>query len=148
VDAALLDRLAGLPDRRFLEQHLRRLPRGTDVVLGMIDIHGVRHNPAAGLLLRRLTAILSQVLRQGDVIARYGESQFVVVLHDIGLGAAERIGKRMLRAVADQEWESLVPESRIGIDVGWAALDPSLRGIAAVTAALKALGEAQRARIT
>ena len=148
VDAALLNRLTGLPDRRYLEQHLRQLPGGADVVLGIIDIHGVRHNPASGLLLRRLAAILSQVLRQGDLIARYGESQFVVVLHDIGLGAAERIGRRMLRTVADQEWESLVPESRVGIDVSWAALDPSLGGLAAATAALKSLGAAQRARIT
>ncbi len=108
---ALQDGLTGIGNRRHfdreMETEFRRAVRaGQSLALLMLDVdHFKLFNDRYGHLqgdacLRRIaTAIASQVNRPGDVIARFGGEEFVVLLPDTDAAGARLIAETVRRTV-------------------------------------------------
>jgi len=140
VTLASTDALTGLPNRRTLVDGLRRLMAqaerdGTSVLVGFIDMDGFKkindtHGHDIGdEFLVAMTARMSTSLRAGDMLARNGGDEFVV----IGAGPAfDQAPNAAARSLAERLGESTVGELRLqgatldyrGASVGVVAIDP------------------------
>jgi diguanylate cyclase (GGDEF)-like protein len=130
------DALTGLPNRRFIDDHLTRLcvkvaDSGEPLTLGLVDLdhfklvndtfsHEVGDRvlcQVADVLAREVSAI------EGGIAARLGGEEFVLILP----GADEREGYRILEqirtAVALHDWQGLTQALPVTISVG-AATSP------------------------
>jgi diguanylate cyclase (GGDEF)-like protein/PAS domain S-box-containing protein len=93
ADKALRDYLTGLPNRAYLDQHVETLiqahdARGAAFSLAVVDIdHFKRFNDQHGhdigdSVLQWLSGRVAECLRDGDMVARAGGEEFVVVMRD------------------------------------------------------------------
>jgi diguanylate cyclase (GGDEF)-like protein len=108
---ATTDALTGLPNRAYFEELIGLLGRGRRAgdALGilMIDIDHFkqlndRHGHAVGdAVLRGVGWTLRATVRAGDVPARYGGDEFVVVLRHAGPERAIEIAERIRLAIRD-----------------------------------------------
>jgi diguanylate cyclase len=137
---ALTDALTGLMNRRALVQELARMlamaqRKGSWLLACAIDLDGFKqvndqHGHDAGdEFLRGIAQQLSSALRSGDVLARMGGDEFVVV----GLGpardedcaaAAERLQQRLTAATVGRHAAGPVTIDYEGASVGVAGVDP------------------------
>lgn len=130
ADAALTDHLTSLPNRRHMERFVGQLlARGSDAMIGVLDLDAFKAvNDAYGHLtgdqvLQRVAGILARNLRLGDLLARCGGDEFVVVLPETDADTAARIGARIVEVVANEDWYALIPDTPVGISAGWARLN-------------------------
>ncbi len=104
------DALTGLPNRTYLNDHLRELvnfiPEGQQVMIMLIDLDRFKEvNDSMGhgygdVLLVQIAHRLRQALPSGDLVARLGGDEFVVVAHlPDGIRSAEMIATNLLRAI-------------------------------------------------
>ncbi|MBV9042446.1 MAG: EAL domain-containing protein, partial [Acidimicrobiia bacterium] len=130
---ALHDSLTGLPNRRLLidrvEQALARVERdGAHVGVLLLDLDRFKlvndswGHSAGDEVLVAVSERLSQAVRNGDTVARFGGDEFVVVREGVG-GAweAARFGERLLRAVTGElpiNGEDVYLGASLGIAVG------------------------------
>ena len=130
---AALDPLTGVYNRRFglqrLKEEVGRSLRSADPLgLLMLDLdHFKAVNDTYGHLvgdrvLQAMVRAARQVLREGDVLVRYGGEEFLVVLPGAGRDDRMKMAERVRRAVA--EAEVLEGEQRIAVtlSVGGAGL--------------------------
>jgi diguanylate cyclase len=144
---ALTDALTGLLNRRALMQELARLTSlaqrtGSWLLVGAVDLDGFKqvndqHGHEAGdELLRGVAASLHASLRTGDVLARMGGDEFVVVglgpkLAEDGPGAAQMMRQRLGTATAGRYAVGGAALDYAGASVGVACLDPQDAGVEA-----------------
>jgi diguanylate cyclase (GGDEF)-like protein len=147
---ALTDPLTGLPNRRFLEQHVAKLVgEGHQVIIGVCDLDGFKlvntvHGHLSGdLVLQRIAGVLARVMRRGDFVARYGGDEFVVVLPDTNADRAREIALRIVNAVDSEDWSALVPGTPVGVTIGWSEVTARGRVAEAFAAADRAMLEAK-----
>jgi diguanylate cyclase (GGDEF)-like protein len=145
---ALTDPLTGLPNRRFLEQHVAKLVgEGHQVIIGVCDLDGFKlvntvHGHLSGdLVLQRIAGVLARVMRRGDFVARYGGDEFVVVLPDTSADRAREIAHRIVAAVDGEDWSALVPGTPVGVTIGWSEVTARGRIAEAFAAADRAMLE-------
>jgi len=111
---AALDPLTGVYNRRFGLQRLseefgRSVRSGDPLGLMMLDLdHFKAINDTYGHLVgdRVLQAVVRstrQVLREGDVLLRYGGEEFIIVLPGAGRDDLVQMAERVRRAVAEAE---------------------------------------------
>ncbi|ALS96831.1 hypothetical protein AT746_00090 [Lacimicrobium alkaliphilum] len=103
------DRLTGLFNRLYIEKTFEQLQsEETPMSLIMADIdhfkqvndnHG--HN-VGDQVIARIAHILGECLRKGDYLGRWGGEEFIILLPDTDLQAAEQVAERMRRSVAFQ----------------------------------------------
>jgi diguanylate cyclase (GGDEF)-like protein len=104
------DTLTNLPNRRVADRaltwalaHTRRR-RDTRAVLALLDLDGFKgfndgHGHLAGdRVLAEAATAWSQLVRDGDTLARTGGDEFTLVLVGCGLDEAEQVVRRMVEA--------------------------------------------------
>jgi diguanylate cyclase (GGDEF)-like protein len=79
-----------------------------------------RHGHLVGSqVLRRLSQVLKECIRQVDTLARYGGDEFTILLADTGIEAAMLIAERIRRTVAETLFEGGGGEPiRLTISIG------------------------------
>jgi diguanylate cyclase (GGDEF)-like protein len=110
---ALRDPLTGVYNRRFLEEFLyRELPRARrrqqPLSVLLVDLDGFKqyndtHGHLAGdRILVAVASSLAAAVRAGDIVARYGGDEFVVILPNTPGEAARRVARELVRVVPPQ----------------------------------------------
>lgn len=110
---ALRDPLTGVYNRRFLEEFLgRELPRARrreqPLSVLLVDLDGFKqfndtHGHLAGdKILVAVASSLAAAVRAGDIVARYGGDEFVVVLPNTPGESARRVARELVRVVPPQ----------------------------------------------
>lgn len=129
---ATLDPLTGLYNRRFglarLHEEFARSVRSSQPFgVAMFDIdHFKSVNDTYGHAVgdRVLIAVAGaarRVLREGDVLVRYGGEEFLAILVGASSGDAELIGERIRRAVGETVVEDGPQAVRVTVSVGLAS---------------------------
>ena len=109
---ALHDSLTTLPNRVLLADRLERAIQafrrsGRAAALLLMDLDGFKEiNDTLGhhvgdVVLTRIGARLTEVVRQTDTVARLGGDEFAIVLTDVETGEAERVAVKLLGAVEE-----------------------------------------------
>jgi diguanylate cyclase (GGDEF)-like protein len=129
---ATTDALTGLPNRRYFDEYLgllaRRRRAEDKVGVLMVDIDRFKklndtYGHAVGdHVLREVAHAIAGAVREGDVPARFGGEEFVVLLRNPGPRVAVEVGERVRRAVSDLDLRRLgVPG--VSVSVGVAVAD-------------------------
>jgi diguanylate cyclase (GGDEF)-like protein len=152
----LSDPLTGVPNRRAFDANLPRLVAaaqadGTPLTLAVIDIdHFKRINDERGHLtgdevLRRVAWLVRQQVREGDLCARFGGDEFVLVL-TAGLADAEDAIGRLADALTRYSWAAIAPGLSVTVTAGLAEHTPEHTVDSLFAAADADLLAAKRAR--
>ncbi|MDB4882981.1 MAG: diguanylate cyclase [Gemmatimonadetes bacterium] len=132
---ALVDELTGLHNRRgfslFADQELARARRhGRIPTLVFADLDDLKlindvHGHASGdIAIRLVGSALKSILRETDIVARWAGDEFVALLSDGDLAAAQNIRQRLDEAIAAQAPSDL--PFGVTASVGTTTLDPML----------------------
>lgn len=132
IELATLDPLTGLHNRRFLDGHLpkaveRAIQEGKVLSLLVVDIDHFkqindRHGHDVGdEVLRGFAARLRDSLRASDLACRVGGEEFVLILPDTDVGAANVIAER-LRLLVSTTPIAVADDIRLTISAGCATL--------------------------
>ncbi len=115
---AMLDPLTGLLNRRGLQHrvqgylaYMQRMQQSAAVLLLDLD-HFKRVNDRYGhdcgdQVLIRTAQLLRQLLRQGDLVARWGGEEFLIILPNTDQAMAEQIAHRICTELLHQDWQDL-----------------------------------------
>ena len=130
---ATADPLTGIANRRFFEETLaREIKRAQryqrQLTLLMIDIDNFKDynnqhgHPMGDKLLKDCAHLFRALLRDSDLVARYGGDEFVVLLPEIsveqGKFVADKLRKIKIGALASEE--------EIAMSIGCAAFQPDM----------------------
>jgi diguanylate cyclase len=126
---ACTDGLTGIANRRHFfelaEQELRRARRdGTPLSICMVDVDlfkqlNDRHGHAVGdVVLSTVAGCCQSVLRDSDVLGRYGGEEFVIALPLADLSTAAAIGERLRHKVGTLTLPMLAEETSLTVTVG------------------------------
>jgi diguanylate cyclase (GGDEF)-like protein/PAS domain S-box-containing protein len=130
---ALHDSLTGLPNRALLTDRLiqglagsRRRRSQLGVIFIDIDefkvINDSLGHSTGDDLLTHAAARISEAIRPGDTVARFGGDEFVVVCDDITAFEAEQIAERILEALS-QPWHTANRQLHLTASLGIAIAD-------------------------
>jgi len=128
--AALIDPLTGVSNRRAGDEELDdAVDEGVPLVLLMMDIDHFKsvndtHGHQAGdVVLRHVARTLSRLARQGDVVARVGGEEFMVIVRHAHPDIAPRIAERFRKGVASLELPRAAGVTRVTVSVGVSTWD-------------------------
>jgi diguanylate cyclase (GGDEF)-like protein len=148
---AYTDPLTGLPNRRRTAEVAATLAQqGKMATLGILDLDGFKSvndthgHPSGDLVLQRVAGIFARAVRKGDLLARHGGDEFIMILPETSTPDAEDIGEQICTAISSEDWSALVPGTPVSVSIGWAVLDGDLQS--AVKAADDALYRCKRRR--
>jgi diguanylate cyclase (GGDEF)-like protein len=136
-DAALLDPLTGIPNRRYamdrIQQEWAAAERGARPLACMlIDVdHFKRINDTHGhdvgdLVLQRVADTLKHGARTHDVICRIGGEEFLVICPDTDASAAGQCAERLRQAVGAMRIALGSTTLTLTISIGVAAMDAGM----------------------
>jgi two-component system cell cycle response regulator len=125
---ATRDELTGVFNRRFLlPEGARMLAAGTSLSLILFDLDGFKHindtfgHLAGDRVLHDVGALFDGHTRPQDLIARYGGDEFVMVIAELPLDAAERIAQRLSADVQSLRWIAGAESFSITVTTGIAS---------------------------
>jgi diguanylate cyclase (GGDEF)-like protein len=125
---ALTDELTGIANRRALFRTAEALfaeHRGMSVILFDLDhfktVNDTHGHTTGDRILAGVAAMLKQHTRYGDMIARYGGDEFVMLLPDTGRSTARQIASRLRSALRGLSWNAndtvIKVEASIGVAI-------------------------------
>ena len=134
-EMAALDPLTGVHTRRFFEQWMQRQLRAVfrsrqALCMLMIDVDGLKTiNDTSGHLagdmaLSTLGKVIRRVIRDTDVVGRYGGDEFVVLLSHTTAEGAALVGTRIVELLEQQSIRSEDGAIPIRSSVGVSTLSP------------------------
>ncbi len=132
-EAGTRDPLTGLFNRRYLEQHLDADVRlaarhGEDLAILLVAVDGFdevnnKHGHLVGdAILRQMATIMSRRQRGGDILARYGASQFVVISRRTDKEGAQTLAESARTLIADTAFTYREFDLHVTVTVGVASL--------------------------
>ncbi len=126
------DPLTGLPNRRSLEELLKRTiakaDRNMQGALLFLDtdnfktINDEYGHMVGDKVLVSLAKAIKRGLRDGDFLARTGGDEFAIVLEDTGIEKAEYIGERVRRAVEESCFLVSAHRFHVSVSIGVAPI--------------------------
>ncbi|WP_322758444.1 diguanylate cyclase [Synechococcus sp. CBW1107] len=123
---ATTDPLTGLTNRRALEDDQ---PSGAYALLSFdIDffkrINDSFGHAAGDQVLKKVAAVMTKAVREGDAVYRLGGEEFLVVLPQIDPAMALGIGERIRSQVKVLDLQGLAPDGGVTISAGLFVADP------------------------
>ena len=122
---AMTDELTGIANRRAMLQAAEEiLSSGRTLSVVMFDLdHFKQINDTYGhvvgdQVLISVAACLKENTRVGDVIARYGGDEFVLLLPDTDPESACMIAERVVRSLRNRKTDSVSPDAAWGVSSG------------------------------
>lgn len=123
------DPLTGLYNRRFLDRRLTDLLAlarrdGTPLSVAVLDLDNFKSindrfsHETGDFVLQVASRLLSERLRPGDVLVRYGGEEFVLVLPGLSAGEAGHICERLRTAVSGYAWRDIRPDLAVTASIG------------------------------
>jgi diguanylate cyclase (GGDEF)-like protein len=166
---SMLDPLTGVLNRGAFQTQGQRIVQragqagqagqaGRPVTVVMVDadhfklINDTHGHPTGDEVLRRLSRLLTAQLRPADLLARYGDEEFVLVLDDLDRDAAAKVAERLRQLVEQQALTIGSRALNYTISLGLACSDQHGHAldtlVAASDAALYAAKKAGRNRVS
>lgn len=126
---SMTDDVTGLYNHRHLmeeiEKEVERSKRHHHVLSGMmVDVDGFKEiNDSYGHLtgdyvLREAAFVLNESIRKIDIIGRYGGDEFVIILPEASLDAAETVSERILQNVRQHRFMTKRDHISLTVSVG------------------------------
>ncbi len=125
------DEMTGLHNYRFfslrLKEELARAKRNVSTLaLLILDVDFFKNyndalgHPAGDDVLRQLSTILKNTVRDNDIVARYGGEEFAIILPSTDQHGAHVLGERLREKVEQYVFpsEEIQPEKNLTISVG------------------------------
>jgi two-component system cell cycle response regulator len=129
------DSLTGLPNRRVAAEHLDRLiararrhDRPFALVLADVDHfkavndaygHAVGDEALVGIARR-----LADVCRRGDMLARWGGEELILLSEEESRGGADALARRLVESLSAEPVEAGEHRLTLTVSVGWSAWRP------------------------
>jgi diguanylate cyclase (GGDEF)-like protein len=153
---SIRDGLTGTFNRRFLDERLKeevtraaRYMQPLSAALLDIDhfksINDSLSHAIGDDVLQALATVVSQQLRDTDLLVRYGGEEFVVLLPLTTLENASKAAEKVRAAVEGHDWKSLHPDLRVTVSIGVAQMDDPEVPDSLIDAADRKLYEAKKA---
>jgi diguanylate cyclase (GGDEF)-like protein len=138
-EAALLDPLTGIPNRRYamdrIQQEWAGAERGARPLSCMlIDVDHFKSvndnygHDVGDLVLKRVADVLKHTARTHDVVCRIGGEEFLMICPDSDAQAAAQCAERLRQAVSAMRVQVGKITLQVTISLGVAAMGPSMRG--------------------
>ncbi|MBY0454881.1 MAG: diguanylate cyclase [Burkholderiaceae bacterium] len=109
-DSALIDPMTGLYNRRFLQEYTKQiisgvLRRKTQIGLLVCDIdyfkqvNDTHGHDVGDQILKETSVILKKMVRESDIVIRFGGEEFLVLLLDVAEGDAMQVAEKIRLAI-------------------------------------------------
>ena len=131
------DPLTGLLNRRAFTQHAQSMleaRRDSTVAALFVDVDDFKivndslGHDAGDELLNAVTERLSSVMREGDLLGRFGGDEFVLCLAESSADAVSQTARRLSRAVTDP-FTLVGVERLVTVSIGLAIAEPDERSV-------------------
>ena len=125
------DPLTGLLNRRGLDAVLADRDAEADMSYVVADldlfksVNDEHSHPIGDEVLRRVSQIMTACLRLGDVVARVGGEEFVLVLRHCPAADALAACERIRMMVAAHPWDDLSPGLQVTMSMGGVCAEPA-----------------------
>ncbi len=114
-ELAITDDLTGLHTHTYfkerLEEEVKRSARyGKSFAVFMMDIDNFKHfNDTSGhlagdIVLKNVANTIKQIVRETDIVGRYGGEEITVILHNISITKAMHIAERIRKSIESMEF--------------------------------------------
>ncbi len=128
------DPLTRLANRRNFEEYLNRTvtvqSKQNSVILLLVDIDHFKQvndqfgHPAGDEILREVAAIIQENIRGGDLAARWGGEEFLIMIPGCSLQQGKQLGERLRKMIAERSFLVKGNEISVTISVGVAFMVP------------------------
>ena len=135
---ALHDQLTGLANRNLLDQRLSHAlaaveRSGGSMALIFVDLDGFKHvndelgHRAGDTVLQTVASRMNAVVREADIVGRFGGDEFLVICENADAQAATAVAERLTQVIGEP-FSFLPPGFGIGASVGIAVHDGGRSG--------------------
>jgi diguanylate cyclase (GGDEF)-like protein len=126
-------------------------PPACECCVAIVDIDHFKHiNDTFGhgtgdAVLRAISALLRESMREADVVARWGGEEFLVYLPEMSGTRSMTVLQRLRKKIGEYDWRSIAPQLRVSFSAGIAECSTKERWVRTLQRADGALYAAKRA---